>query len=88
MQDQAFIIKGQCIVKNLNFYHWNLSIHKSMAPNEMYPRVLRELADIVTKSLLMIFEKSWQPDQVPEDCKKGNIAPILKESKKDDSRNY
>jgi len=37
----------------------SLKIQKSMGPSEMYPRVPRELADIVVKPLLMIFEKSW-----------------------------
>ena len=38
----------------------NLNIHRSMGPNEMYPRLLRELADVVAKRLCMIFEKLWQ----------------------------
>lgn len=37
----------------------NPNIHKSMGPNEMHPRVLREMIDVVTKSVLMIFEESW-----------------------------
>lgn len=37
----------------------NLNVLQSTGPNEIRSRILKELADAVTKTLFIIFEKSW-----------------------------
>jgi len=60
-----------------------------MGPDGMHPRVLRELADVMSLlSHSIIFERSGRTGEVPEDSRKANSTPIFKKGKEEDPGNY
>ncbi|CAM5114491.1 unnamed protein product [Natator depressus] len=69
-------------------YLEKLDVHKSMGPDALHPRVLKELADVIAEPLAIIFENSWRSGEVPDDWKKANVEPIFKKRKKEDPGNY
>ncbi|CAM5084542.1 unnamed protein product [Natator depressus] len=69
-------------------YLEKLDEHKSMGPDALHPRVLKELADVIPEPLAIIFENTWRSGEVPDDWKKANVVPIFKKGKKEDPGNY
>lgn len=53
-----------------------------MGPDEMYLKVLRELADKTVKPLCIVSEKMLSSSEVPSDWEQGNITPPFKKGKK------
>ena len=64
-----------------------ISVHTSMGPNGMHPRVLRELAEVTAEPLSVIFDRPWRLGEVPEDWRIANNTPVFKKGKNEDSGN-
>jgi len=58
-----------------------------MGPDKIHSRVMRELADVVAKTLSIIFERSWQSVKTPGDWSNRNVL-IFKKGTKEDPGNY
>ncbi|KAK4815212.1 hypothetical protein QYF61_022490 [Mycteria americana] len=83
-QNGAPIIQGEMVSDLLH----HLDTHKSMGPDEIHPRVLKELAEVLTKPLSIIYQQSWLTGEVPADCRLANVTPIFKKGWKEDPWNY
>ena len=62
--------------ENLKFH---LDCHKSMGPNEIHLRVLRELAEVIAEPLTIIYQRSLLTGEVPEDWRLANVNSHLQE---------
>ncbi|KFZ55402.1 hypothetical protein N321_01655, partial [Antrostomus carolinensis] len=68
-------------------HHLN-SQNKSVGPDGIHPRVLRELAEELANPLSIIYQQSWLKGEVPEDWRLANETPIYKKGWKEDPGNY
>ena len=64
-----------------------ISACKSMGPEGMHPHMLREVAEVIAEPHSVIFERSWQMGEVPEDWRIANNTPVFKKGKKEDPGN-
>ncbi|RMC21511.1 hypothetical protein DUI87_02377 [Hirundo rustica rustica] len=65
-----------------------LDTHKSMGPDGIHPRVMRELADELAKPLCIIYHQSWLTGELPDDWKLANVTPIHKKGGREDPGSY
>ena len=65
-----------------------LDVYKSLGPDGVHPRVLKELAEVVAEPLSIIFEKSWLSGKVSDDWRKSYVTSIHKKGNEEDPGNY
>jgi hypothetical protein len=52
------------------------STHKVPGPDNIIPRVLKELATHISPILTIIFRKSYNTGEIPSICKRAFVCPI------------
>ena len=65
-----------------------LKVDKSPGPDEIHPRVLKELATVIAQPLRHIFQLSLDSGVIPEDWRSSNITAIFKKGKRSNMGNY
>ncbi|GAB0207583.1 mitochondrial enolase superfamily member 1 [Grus japonensis] len=83
-QNEAPIIQAEMVSDLLH----HLDTHKTMGPDWIPPRVLRELAEVLSKPLSIIYQQSWLTREVLVDWRLANVTPIHKKGQKEDPGNY
>ena len=65
-----------------------LNIYKSTGPDDLHPRILKNLSEIISCPLTEIFNKSMSTGCIPADWKKANITAIFKKGNRQEPGNY
>ena len=65
-----------------------LNTTKSPGPDQVHPKVLYELTDIIDKPLCTIFNSSFKTGTVPEGWRIGQITALFKKGSKNSASNY
>ena len=65
-----------------------LSPNKSVGPDKIHPRLLKELASIISGPIAFLFNLSLERSVLPEDWKLAIISPIHKKGSKSVAENY
>ena len=65
-----------------------LNPHKAPGPNQVPPRVLKELSEQLAMPLCSLFNKSLQSGLIPDDWKVAFVTAIFKTGTKSDPGNY
>ena len=61
---------------------------KASGPDELKPRILKELAKEISPILSLIFQKSLDTGVVPSDWRTAHVSPIYKKGSKYNPENY
>ena len=66
----------------------SLKVSKSPGPDEIHPRILKELAEELCHPLTLLFNKSLNAGKIPTKWKVAEVRPIFKKGSKVSAGNY
>ena len=66
----------------------NLKEHSAPGVDGIKPKILMKVAEEISLPLSLLFQKSYQAGDVPEDWRAANVTPIFKKGKKSEASNY
>ena len=66
----------------------NLNPNKAAGPDNITPKILKELAPEIAPILTLIFRRSYSSGQIPNIWKSANVCPVFKKGTKYDPINY
>lgn len=81
---QDFDIRTEGVLVQLK----KLNPHKATGPDDIGPRVLKELADVLAAPLANLFQKSLDKSEVPDDWRKARVTPLFKKGDRYLAGNY
>ena len=65
-----------------------LNINKSCCPDELHPRMLKELINIISRPVALLLNESISQGVVPVEWKKAFVSPIYKKGLRNRAENY
>ena len=65
-----------------------LNPSKALGPDELHPRVLKELASELGPVFAHLFQQSIDTGEIPKECPLANICPLFKKSDRSLACNY
>ncbi len=66
----------------------DLNTSKAAGPDDIHPRILKELSNEIAYPIFLIFQSSFSCSHVPEVWKLANVSPIHKKGAKNKKENY
>ena len=87
-KSDVFIDKINVSIKEMEDALRSLNVNKSSGPDGLHPRVLKELATVLSYPLKLLFDKTITQGKLPSQWKIAEVRPIFKKGIKTSPGNY